>query len=93
MAIRRARIIVRGLVQGVGFRYFIYRHARMLGLRGYVRNLPSGREVEIVVEGDEASIQRLIEAARRGPPLAIVESIEVEWEEPRDEFETFTILF
>ncbi len=93
MVVRRARIIVKGLVQGVGFRYFIYRHAKMLGLRGYVRNLPSGREVEIVVEGDETSIQRLIEVARKGPPLAIVESIEVKWEETRGEFETFTIMF
>ncbi|RLE56613.1 MAG: acylphosphatase [Thermoprotei archaeon] len=93
MVVRRARIIVKGLVQGVGFRYFIYKHARMLGLRGYVRNLPSGREVEIVVEGDEASIQRLIEAARRGSPLAIVESIEVEWEEVKGDFKTFTIVF
>jgi len=62
----RAHIIVSGIVQGVGFRYFIYRKAVELGLRGYVKNLFDGN-VEIVVEGEKDKIQILIEHAKIGP--------------------------
>ena len=59
-------MIVSGIVQGVGFRYFIYRKAVELGLRGYVKNLFDGN-VEIVVEGEKDKIQILIEHAKIGP--------------------------
>jgi acylphosphatase len=51
----RAEIIAEGFVQGVGFRYFVYRHAQQLGLNGFTRNLFTG-EVETVVEGEKALI-------------------------------------
>jgi acylphosphatase len=73
----RLRILVRGVVQGVGFRFFIRRHASRLGLRGYVRNLPDGESVEIVVEGPRDRVNELIELARRGPLAAVVEDVEV----------------
>ncbi len=69
------RFLVSGMVQGVGFRWFVARHARSLGLRGYARNLPDGR-VEVVVDGPEESLpelQRLLEA---GPAHAQVEGVE-----------------
>jgi acylphosphatase len=65
------RFIVSGRVQGVGFRYFVKQEARLEGLRGWVRNLPDGR-VEAVVEGDEAALDRLAGALRRGPGSARV---------------------
>ena len=86
----RVKIRVDGLVQGVGFRYFIWRHARSLGLTGFVKNMYDG-SVLIVAEGDRESVEKLIELARRGPPAAIVENIDIQYEEPKKEFTTFFI--
>ncbi|WP_392566017.1 acylphosphatase [Utexia brackfieldae] len=62
-------IEVKGLVQGVGFRYTAYHQARNLGLTGYVRNRPNG-EVEILVGGDKTKQQALISWIRQGGPRA-----------------------
>jgi acylphosphatase len=71
------RYLVSGRVQGVGFRYFTQDIANREGLRGRVRNLPDGC-VEVLAEGDEASLQRLEAALWRGPSHARVEHVEVE---------------
>ena len=71
------RFVVSGRVQGVGFRYFTQDRARLEGLTGVARNLPDGR-VEIVAEGDEASLVRLERSIRRGPSHASVEHVEVD---------------
>jgi acylphosphatase len=64
------------MVQGVGFRWFVARHARALGLGGYARNLADGR-VEVVASGTEAeAIGRLEELLRSGPAHARVEKVE-----------------
>ena len=71
-----SRFVVSGIVQGVGFRWFVARHARALGLAGYARNLPDGR-VEVVAAGDDAAaIARLEERLRAGPAHARVEAVE-----------------
>ncbi len=88
----RAVIKVYGVVQGVGYRAYIYRIARTLGLVGYVKNLEDG-SVLIVAEGDKDSIDKLLEYASRGPPAAIVEHIDVKMEEPKNEFNVFYIDF
>jgi acylphosphatase len=87
---KQAHMIVRGVVQGVGFRMYAQREARSHGLRGYVRNLPSG-EVEIVAEGDRAAIERLATWARAGPPAADVEDVRVTYAEPTGTFADFGI--
>jgi acylphosphatase len=70
------RFLVSGLVQGVGFRWFVARHARSLGLGGYARNLPDGR-VEVVARGGAAdALARLEELLRAGPAHARVEQLE-----------------
>jgi acylphosphatase len=69
-----ARFLVAGVVQGVGFRWFVARHARALGLRGFARNLADGR-VEVVAGGEEEAIARLEERLRAGPAHARVESV------------------
>ena len=74
----RVHIVVAGLVQGVGFRYFAFREARRLGLTGFVRNLPD-RRVEIVAEGDRSLLETLVEAMRKGPQGSIVRDVQVEW--------------
>lgn len=85
--------IVYGRVQGVGFRAFVETRARSLGLKGWVRNLPSGRAVEVWVEGPPHALTLLLEALRRGPPLARIEKIEEEWTRPTGQWEGFIIRY
>ncbi len=71
------RYLIAGRVQGVGFRAFTEDQAAVEGLHGYVRNTGDGR-VEVVVEGDEESVIRVERKLRRGPPMALVETFDVE---------------
>jgi acylphosphatase len=75
------RFLVRGRVQGVGFRYFAEERARLEGIGGYVRNLPDGG-VEALAEGDAEAVTRFERALRRGPVGARVEGVETETLEP-----------
>jgi acylphosphatase len=84
------KMIVSGLVQGVGFRYYIYRLANSLGLTGYVRNLPNG-QVEIVASGEKGLIDDLVKAVRTGPSYASVSGIDLERIEPPLAFRDFDI--
>jgi acylphosphatase len=63
------------MVQGVGFRWFVARHARSLGLAGYARNLPDG-SVEVMVDGPEEAMPALEQLLRTGPPNAQVDRVE-----------------
>lgn len=74
VAIVRLEATVRGRVQGVGFRYFVVRESRRLGLAGWVANDLDG-SVRVVAEGDETAIGALEDALHRGPPGAIVERV------------------
>jgi acylphosphatase len=69
------KFLISGLVQGVGFRWFVARHARALGLVGYARNLPDGR-VEVMVSGPEESLPALEQLLQAGPANAQVERVE-----------------
>ena len=72
----RKQIRVRGIVQGVGFRPFVYNLARELGLTGYVFNSSAGVTVEI--EGADEGIQKFLDALRhRPPPLALIKEVSV----------------
>lgn len=66
---------IEGRVQGVGYRAWMVREARRLGLSGWVRNRPDG-SVEAVVAGPEPAVQALLTACRRGPVAARVDRIE-----------------
>jgi acylphosphatase len=70
------RFLVAGMVQGVGFRWFVARHARGLGLAGFARNLPDGRVEVVVTGGDDAAMARLEQLLRAGPAHARVETVE-----------------
>jgi len=74
----RLRAVVHGEVQGVGFRYWTRQEARGLGLTGYVRNRWNGT-VEVVAEGQRASLQRLLDRLGRGPRSAWVQRVSAEW--------------
>lgn len=78
----RRRVVVWGVVQGVGFRWHCAREAARLGVAGRVRNLGSG-DVEIVAEGEVDAVDRLVAWARRGPSGAEVMGLEVVDEEPQ----------
>jgi acylphosphatase len=69
------RFLVSGLVQGVGFRWFVARHARSLGLTGYARNLADGR-VEVIVNGPDETLTALERLLQQGPANAQVERVE-----------------
>ncbi|RLG56050.1 MAG: carbamoyltransferase HypF, partial [Thermoproteota archaeon] len=87
----RAEITVTGIVQGVGFRPFIYRLAVSHGLVGFVQNRGDAT-VFIVVEGDESSIRRFMREIReKKPPLARIFSLEAKLTESRGEFSRFEI--
>ncbi|HZW39100.1 MAG TPA: acylphosphatase [Ignavibacteriaceae bacterium] len=86
----RAEIIANGLVQGVGFRYYIQRHAEQLGLKGYTRNLYTG-EVYTMVEGERAKIEDLFHKIRTGPMHSQVNSCKIVWSEYKNEFQNFEI--
>jgi acylphosphatase len=86
----QARILVSGMVQGVGYRFFAFRLARRLRLSGWVKNLPSG-EVEICVEGQRGMIESLIRDLWTGNPAAAVRNVEVAWRAFSGRFEDFNI--
>lgn len=88
----RCHVFVSGKVQGVFFRANTRDLALLLGINGFVRNLPDGR-VEAVFEGDKEKIEKIIEFCKEGPPGAIVEKIDVNWEEYKGEFKDFKIIY
>jgi acylphosphatase len=79
----RVRLVVRGRVQGVGFRYSAVAEARRLGLAGWARNTAEGN-VEILAEGSPAAVREFVAWCRQGPPMARVSSLQ-QAEEARDE--------
>ncbi|MGA2573810.1 MAG: carbamoyltransferase HypF [Candidatus Methanomethylicaceae archaeon] len=88
---KRAHIFVRGLVQGVGFRPFIYTIATDRRLKGYVLNLGDAG-VEILVEGEVQDIKSFIDDIRKKKPsVAKIDAIELEWKRIVKEFDTFFI--
>jgi len=85
-----ARIIIDGIVQGVGYRWFALHAASSLSLTGWVRNRMNG-DVEVVVEGSKHDIETLITELKKGPRFARVEYANVEWRSPTGKYTNFTV--
>jgi acylphosphatase len=85
-----AHILVLGFVQGVGFRRFIAKKAKDLGLLGWVRNLPDGR-VEILAQGEKSNIKALIEITEKGNIFSDVKDVVVNYVEEKEKLEGFEI--
>ena len=81
---KRARVVVSGVVQGVFFRTETRDRARSLGVAGWIRNVPDGT-VEAAFEGDDERVDSMVDWCRRGPSGASVEQVEVEWVGPEGE--------
>ena len=94
MSIEQANlyVLVSGVVQGVGFRFFVRRLAHQYGLSGYVRNLPNGK-VEIEAEGARGLLQDFLKEVRRGPVFGTVSGVEISWRAFRGTFFGFEIRF
>jgi acylphosphatase len=86
----RLEAVVRGRVQGVGFRYFVLREAARLGVRGWVANEADG-SVRLVAEGPKGALVELLGALREGPSGAVVRSLSEEWPPAAGGFDGFHV--
>ena len=89
---KRIHLIITGDVQGVGFRAWITREAKNLELVGWVKNRTDDT-VEIVAEGKEKELQKLIELCHQGPEISWVKDVLVEWSEATNELIGFEVIF
>ena len=87
-----ARIAVTGMVQGVGFRWFVVRNAEKLRVTGWTRNRFDG-SVEIVAEGTRSQIEALIKEVSVGPRMASVSDVHVEWQRYEGIYASFEVRF
>ncbi|MFA7360833.1 MAG: acylphosphatase [Candidatus Kapaibacterium sp.] len=87
---RAIRIIVKGLVQGVGFRYYCYKTAKEYGISGYVKNLYNG-DVEILAQGEEGLLNDFIRRVNIGPPMSKVTTLHKEETKYDDKMKTFEV--
>jgi len=81
---------VRGAVQGVGYRFFVQRHATLLGLKGVARNLLDG-SVEVILEGEEENLRKILLLLHKGPPLSRVISVDHSFQEASGEFQDIEV--
>ncbi len=86
------RMIVRGRVQGVGFRFHVIQLAEGYDVAGFVRNLPDGA-VEIVAEGSPEQVEAFIERAARGPSGSRVREVKTYREQPRGCYSSFGVQY
>ena len=86
----RLHAVIRGDVQGVGFRYFVLRKAQQLGLRGWVRNNDDGT-VELVAEGARQDLEQLKRAVGEGPRMARVDRVDTRWQSATGNLDRFDL--
>jgi acylphosphatase len=89
-ATSRVAAVVHGVVQGVGFRWFVQQMATRLDLVGWTANRPDG-SVEVVVEGPSDDVEAFVEALHSGPPGALVSHVDVRPELPLGRLTSFDI--
>lgn len=86
----RLHFVVRGRVQGIGYRWFVVEKAQALGLSGWVRNNPDGT-VEAEAEGSERALERFAQMLRGGHPYAAVEGLQTRELKAKGEKDGFDI--
>ncbi|RKD34193.1 acylphosphatase [Thermohalobacter berrensis] len=88
----RYHIIVKGLVQGVGFRFYAKQNAIMSNIKGWVKNNIDGT-VEIDAQGDKANIDNFVKAIKKGSPFSKVESLDIKELPKLQNYESFEIRY
>lgn len=88
----KATIIVQGMVQGVGYRFFAIEQARVYRINGYAQNLPDST-VKVVAEGDRGLIEDFIKQLAIGPVSCRVTAVDVTWDDAESGFSNFEIRF
>lgn len=86
----RLHAVIKGRVQGVGFRAFVVENGVALGATGWARNRWDG-SVEVLAEGDQKTLDDLLAALRRGPRMSNVTQVKQEWGPASGEFTSFRI--
>lgn len=89
---KRVHLFITGDVVGVGFRAWMVRQAKQLGLTGWVKN-SAHDTVEVVAQGSQDKLKLLIEYSHQGPEVAWVEKVEEKWEKETGEFREFSIVY
>ncbi len=92
MSKKTYKLIVKGRVQGVGFRYYVSEIAPKYDAKGYVRNLPDGT-VEIYVTLEQKNFPNFLQMIQKGPIFSRVDDVEITPIEPPMEFDDFKIRF
>ena len=92
MAQKSVHVIVKGVVQGVGYRHFTYKRGNAMGLRGWVRNCPDGN-VEVYAEGEDHLLADFLRELERGPWSSVVDELEVKWGENSGWHQSFEVRF
>ncbi|HEY60476.1 MAG TPA: acylphosphatase [Anaerolineae bacterium] len=87
----RLHVFVEGYVQAIGFRFFTMQNAYVLKITGWVRNRING-EVEVIAEGSHEALEQFLQELHRGPSMAQVKNVRVEWEDYTGKFTDFTAL-
>lgn len=86
------RAVVKGWVQGVGFRFFAERSAEKTGVHGWVKNLPDGN-VETLAQGSKSQLENYITKLWEGPRSAQITDVEVHWQKPTRLYDSFFITY
>ena len=92
LSFKGVHIIAHGIVQGVGFRFFVRERSVQYGIKGWVRNLPDGT-VEIHAEGEENQLKEFIAKVRQGPSFGHVSRLSIDWIEAGNKYKNFKIVF
>ncbi len=97
--LKQAHLYIKGDVIGVGFRAWTKIQAKILGVKGWVRNVYDKPEifgtsggVEALIQAEEEMVKQMVDLLKKGPPVARVDEVEVIWEDPKEIFDDFTII-
>lgn len=97
--LKQVRLFIKGDVIGVGFRAWTKIQAKLIGVSGNVKNVydkphiyGSGGGVEALIQGPEEKVNNIIDKIKQGPPISLVDNVEIIQEDPKEMLEGFEII-